>query len=249
MTEVYGMNEGQVVSEQSSNVAPDNPQSDAPSEKIFTQSEVNDIVKKAKHGAVEGYKRLAVERPEYIQQKHSGNEATFPRNDYQESTRQPDDDIRRIAAEEITKLHSKMAEEAHRSQQERDAQRIVQEFLGKVVAEKDKYNDFDQVVGDVELAQFPNTVQLLHGYVDNVSDVMYELAKDPIKMSQLEILARTSQKGAVKAIQGLSKSIKDNQEGVKMRNAKEPLDQLRPSNTGTDSGDMSVRDYRRKYKV
>lgn len=249
MTEVYGMNEGQVVSEQSSNVVTEHPQSDASSEKIFTQSEVNDIVKKAKHGAVEGFKRLSVERPEYIQQKHSGNEASFPRNDYQESSRQPEDDIRRIAAEEITKLHTKMADDAHRSSQEREAQRIVQEFLGKVVAGKDKYNDFDQVVGDVELAQFPNTVQLLHGYVDNVSDVMYELARDPIKMAQLETLARTSQKGAVKAIQSLSKSIKDNQDGMKMRTSKEPLDQLRPSNTGTDSGEPSVRDYRRKYRV
>jgi hypothetical protein len=49
-------------------------------------------------------------------------------------------------------------------------------------------------------------------------------------------------------VQRLSQSIKDNESAGKMRHPNEPLSQMRPSNTGTDNGAMSVKDYRSKYR-
>jgi len=69
-------------------------------------------------------------------------------------------------------------------------------------------------------------------------------------MSQLEQLAYMSPKDAIVQAQRLSQSLKDNEAAGKVRMPNEPLSQMRPSNTGTDTGAaMSVTDLRRKYKV
>lgn len=250
MTEVYGLNEGQSASEPVSSQAESVTRSEPASERIFKQSEVNDIIKREKYGAVEDYKRTVAKNPEYSRQTNS-EDTSLPRANQNQVNQNfsHEDAIRKIAAEEASRMHHSMVEETERNMQSRQAERIVHEFFGKVVAGKDKYADFDHVIGDVEFASFPNTVGLLHGYVDNVPDVLYDLAKDPIKMANLEALYRTSPKGAIKAIQSLSHSIKQNESGSKMRSPNEPLDQLRPSNTGTDTGKLEVRDFRKKYRV
>ena len=50
----------------------------------------------------------------------------------------------------------------------------------KFLLEKDKYPDFEKVVGDIGIKNFPNVVSLLGDYVDNSHDVLYELGKDRI---------------------------------------------------------------------
>ena len=86
-------------------------------------------------------------------------------------------------------------------------------------------------------------------YVDNSHDVLYELGKDRIKMANLETLAHMSPNDAIIQAQRLSQSIKDNEVASKIKTPNEPLSQIRPSNTGTDNGAMSVKDYRAKYQV
>jgi len=216
-------------------------------DRLFTQSELNDIVRRAKNDAVEGYKRKA-SSSEYA-----------PQDSYAAPQRQPNqpspnqyyspDEIRRMAAEETQRLRDEWVGEAQRKALEQDAQRIVGEFFNKLSPGKEKYQDFEKVVGDVDLGRFPNVVQLLHGYTDNVSDVMYELGKDRTKLAMLETLCNTSPRDAIVAAQRLSQSLKDNETAQKTRFPNEPLSQLRPSNTGTDNGVMSVSDYRRKYKI
>lgn len=93
-------------------------------------------------------------------------------------------------------------------------------------------------------------MQLLADHIDNSHDVLYEMGKDRFKMSQLEQLAYMSPKDAIVQAQRLSQSLKDNEAAGKVRMPNEPLSQMRPSNTGTDTGAaMSVTDLRRKYKV
>jgi hypothetical protein len=206
-------------------------------ERTFRQSEVNEIVKKAKHGAVEDFRRLQTEQPEYAAKK------------FAEQPSATDDNIRKLAAQEAQRLRDEWVSEAKTKSEAEYAKKTVDTFWNKVQTGKDKYSDFDEVTGGIEYARFPNVVQLLAEYVDNADDVLYDLGKNRIKMANLESLSYMSPKDAIVEAQRLSKSIKDNAAAGKVRQPNEPLSKILPSNTGTDNGAMSVKDYRAKYRA
>jgi uncharacterized protein with von Willebrand factor type A (vWA) domain len=213
-----------------------------PSERTFRQSEVNDIVKKAKYGAIEDYKRQWNEQPQYAAQKYGERDVQQP------AAQVSQDEIRKLAAEEAQRLRDQWLQEAQSKAEAEHAQKTVQNFWNKLAPGKEKYSDFDKVLANVNLSKFPNVVQLLAEYVDNSADLMHYLGNDPIKMNELESLAQRSPEGAVFAARKLSQSLKDNESSAKVKVPNEPLSQLRPSNTGTDNGVMSIRDLRQKYR-
>jgi hypothetical protein len=252
MNEAQGMSQGQDISSSpgiTSQPAPAPSQAPQTSseEKTFRQSDVNEIVKKAKYGAVEDYKRLQTEQPNYVQQKN--NEGIELQRSHQSPTIASEQDVRRVAAEETQRLRDQWLQEAQTKSEAEHAQRTVQNFWSKVAPGKEKYQDFEAMTGDIEYARFPNVVQLLAEHVDNASDMLYEMGKDRTKMAVLEQLAYMSPKDAIRQAQRMSQSLKDNESAGKMRIPNEPLSQMRPSNTGTDNGVMGVKDYRAKWKV
>lgn len=217
-------------------------------EKLFRQSEINDIVKKAKFGAVEDYKRKVAERPDYVRQKESDGYSLNHDDSFGRNPSITSDDVRRMAVEESQRLRDEWIQNAQMQEQQQQAQRIVQDFFTKLSAGKDKYQDFDSVVGDIDYGKFPNVVQLVNSHVDNTHDVIYELGKDRTKLAVLEQLTNMSPRDAIIQVQRLSQSIKENDGAMKLRQANEPLSQMRPSTTGMDNGVLSVKDLRKKYK-
>jgi hypothetical protein len=247
MTETNGFSQGQDVSNTSAPVAITSApiETSTPSisteEKVFKQQEVNEIVGRAKHDAVERYKRSAdvnAQKPQTSQPLHQQHLEHIT----------SEDSIRRMAAEEAQRLRDTWVQEAQRTAHEQEAQRITNDFLTKLEAGKGKYEDYDQVLGDFEFGAIPHVIQLAT-LVDNTADVMYDLAKNPTKIGSLQQLLQISPKLAYSEMQRLSKSLKDNENVGNMRQANPPLSQMKPSNTGTDNGRMSVSDYRKKYKV
>lgn len=218
-------------------------------ERNFKQSEVNEIVKNAKRDAVDSFRRMQVEQPNYAQQKYGETSNTNYANNQNFQAPNNDENIRKIAAEESARHIDAIKQDALKQHENEMAKRTVQNFFGKISKGREKYSDFDTVTGDVQLGRFPNVVGLLGDIVENSDDVFYELSKDRIKMSQLEQLYERSPEDAIYAAKRLSQSIKDNNEAAKIRTPNEPLSQMRPSNTGTDNGVMSVKDYRAKYRV
>lgn len=243
MNETQGMSQGQdipisqpVASSTPESVSTPTPSQATNDERTFRQHEVNDIVGRAKHEAVERYKRA--------------NEAQFNQAPQQQpSSYNSDERFRQIAAEEAKRHLDSVRQDALQQSQNEMAQRTVNSFYSKIQTGKEKYQDFDKVTGDIDLARFPNIVQLMAEYVDNPQDVYYELGRDRIKMATLESLAERSPQDAIKAAHALAQSIKDNEQSAKVRLPNEPLSTLRPSNTGTDTGAMSVSDYRKKYRA
>lgn len=249
------MAQGMSQSPDNSSVTPasSTPQSapaQASEERTFRQSEVTDIVRRERQEAVDRYQRIQRDQPDYAAQKYGYANS-------QQSTQQPnpptgqmdESRYRSIASEEAQRLRDQWTQEAQARGQEESAQRIVQNFWGKVNAGREKYQDFDAVTGDIELIAFPNVVQLLADYVDNSGDVLYSLGNDLSKMELLEGMATRSPKSAIKMVQKLAESLKQNDGAKNARIPNEPLSQLRPSNTGMDNGaPMSVSDYRKKYK-
>jgi hypothetical protein len=251
MTEsVQGMSQSQ----ETGSSQPVTPSSSAPStqsapvsdERTFRQSEVNDIVKKAKYGAVEDFKRMQTTQPSYIQEKHS---SFTPPTERPSEYQLPEDRIRQIVNDATKQQLESMRAEAYQHSQTEAAKKTVQNFWNKVTSGREKFQDFDTVVGDINFQGFPNVVEMLGDHIENADQVLYELGKDRTKMANLEYLAERSPQDALKAAQRLAKSLQDNEAAGKVRLPNEPLSQMRPSNAGTDTGAMSVTDYRKKYKV
>jgi len=246
MEQAQGMSQGQESSAPVSSAPPVSaPAPAAPEERTFRQSEVSNLVSRAKNEAVEAYRRQQTEQPQYVEQKYGES-----RPPAQPNNTPPDDSrIRQVAAEEAKRHFETIRQDAYQKSQDEMAQRTVQNFRTKVQASKDKYQDFDKVApGEDVLASYPNVVQLLGDFVDNSGDILYHIGQDLTKLELIESMAMRSPQTAVKHMQKLSQSLKDNDAAGKVRLPNEPLSQMRPSNTGTDSGAMSVRDYRNKYR-
>ena len=226
--------------------APSPAPSQAPSERVFRQNEVDSIVKKVKHEAVEGYRKQQAEQPQYVEQKYG---QVPPSPAYTSGSPLSESDYRRVAAEEAQRFHEQRVNDANVKSETDNAQRIVNSFWDKIAPGKEKYDDFDKITGNIEYSRFPNTVQLLAEHVDNSHDVLYELGKNRLKMAQLEQLSSMSPRDAIVEVQRLAASIKDNESAGKMRQANSPLSQQRPANVGTDPGNaLSMADLKRKYK-
>jgi hypothetical protein len=216
---------------------------ETPKERTFTQSELNDVVKRVKHETEQKVNRLRQEQPEYANQKY-GEVSQTQNQSFDE------DRYRKIAAEEFEKRRDAYTAEQQAKMESDNAQRVVKNFYDKINAGKEKYEDFDTVTGDIELARFPNVVQLLADHIDNSHDVLYELGKDRLKMAQLEQLSYMSPKDAIIQAQRLAASIRDNEVAGNRKQPNAPLSQQRPSNVGTDSGGvLSMRDLKAKYRA
>ena len=205
-------------------------------ERLFKQSEVNEIVGKRVNEAVESYKR--------------NQQQQQPASQPQTSKTLSEDDVKRLTGEELARQRDQWTREAQEKADAEIAQRIVNTYKDKIAPGKEKYEDFEAVTNNVDMRYYPNVVQLLAEYVDNSHDVLYDLAKHRSKLGQIEQLCSLNPQDAIYEIKRLSDSIKANESTSQMKHANSPLSQQRPSNTGTDSGNMlSMRDLKRKYKA
>ena len=210
-------------------------------ERLFKQSELNEIVGRAKHDAVESFKRQ--QQSQYAQQAPQSSQT-------QSSKSLSEDDVKRLTGEELSRQRNEWTREAQEKADADIAQRIVNSYKEKIAPGKEKYEDFEAVTNNVDMRYYPNVVQLLAEYVDNSHDVIYELAKNRTKLYQLESTCGHNPQDAIYEIKRLSDSIKANESSSQMKHANSPLSQQRPSNTGTDSGGtLSMKDLKRKYKA
>lgn len=250
MEETQGMGQSQ---DTTAPVTSSQPVTSAPApvaseERTFRQSDVSEIVRREKAAAVEAFKR---QQSQPVEQQYSDRRTENPQNQQYQPTESADDRIRRLASEAAQGHIEQVRRDYAAKSQEEMAQKTVQNFWNKVLTGREKYQDFDKVIGNLNLSQYPSVVQMLSDVVDNSDDMLYHLAKEEAKMAELQKLAEDPrfQHIAVAQAQRLSQSLKDNAAASKIKHPNEPLSQMRPSNTGTDSGAMSVRDYRNKYRV
>lgn len=209
-----------------------------PQEKLLPQSKVNEIVQREKRDAYEKGRREA-------------GSAETPNTTHSTATNMggmsqiTDERIRQLAAEAAQTQYQNLLNEHKKNADMTEAQRIANEFMGKMESAKTRYSDFDQVVGQLEYREIPHIVHLANT-ADNTADVMYELASNPSKIATLTMLLQTSPKLAQMEMAKLSHSIKSNLEATKTKTAAEPLSQLPHSAVGTDTGSLTVRDLKKQ---
>jgi hypothetical protein len=220
------------------NQAPAEQIAQANSERLFKQSELNEIVGRAKHEAVESFKRQNTPQqsaPNYQQPMTSQRALS-------------EDDVKRLTTEELGRQREEWERQTLEKKHADEAQRIVGAYKDKIAAGRDKYQDFEAVTSNVDMRYYPNVVQLLAEHVDNSADILYDLAKNRTKLGNLEFMCGHNPQDAIYEVKRLAESIKANESSSQIRSSNAPLSQQRPSNTGTDSGALSMTDLKRKYR-
>ena len=211
-------------------------------EKTLTQSQVNDIVKREKAQAIERAKReLKTELDAAMKTSSSSMGGVQP--DYKAIKDEILNDLKEMGRQH-QEAAQKKRQEAEAAEEKQAAEEVANKFFMKLGAGKEQFSDFEEVMKDFEIAAFPR-LAFMAADMDNTAHIMYELANNPSKLAQLQLLAQSSPKLAKKEMEKLSQSIAQNQE-AKANNASapEPLSRLKSSTVGADSGKMTVRDYK-----
>lgn len=141
-------------------------------------------------------------------------------------------------------------EQEGRAQEEmrREAERMAQEYHGKMKSGVEQYEDFNEIVADFNPASFPNLVYLAN-QAENTPAVIYELMKNPTKLAMVTVLADRDPQAALNQIHKISASIKANEQAkAQEREVQAPIGRMQSSPTGRDSGEPSIADFKRMFR-
>lgn len=230
------VNNQQVAGENTKESTQDNSVKKKP-EKLVPQSEVNKLVYAKKMEAREAYERG---QQEGLAQANKDKDLTA-------TTSGQDPDKIVISRGDLRQL---VAEESVLQSQDARTKQMIDQFAVKVGQGEQKHSDFEPVVRELGITNLPlQTIETLNN-LDNTADVLYELGKNPSKYANVLTLSAVSPALALKELNKLSSSIKQNEDAL-AQSAKtkvnEPLDQVRPSNAGTDSGELkTVNDFQKE---
>ena len=199
-------------------------------EKMLKQSEVNELIGKAKHAAYEKGKREAQGDTANMQSHNGASMGGMPQ----------------LTEEQVRQM---ISDEAQRQTQVAAAHNMLNNFAQQMGTGKGKYSDFDETVAN--LGDLKNISHVVHMATETgiAGDVMYELGRNPGKVASLTTLAYINPQLATHEMKKLADSIKTNEQAQDTPSIKEPLSQVKPSTVGKDNGSSSMKDLRRKYKA
>lgn len=245
-----------------------------PEEKMLPQSEVNRIVGRAKEEAALKGRRAA--EAEYNQRMSAVPQVPggIPQSPVQQPTPQQvggvlqqqhvrNESVPREAdnAALIEQIKSQLYEENARAQEENArAQSEIEQAEMKAQVDHaskthdqqmkrgpSKYEDFSEVMKDFDPYEFAQLTYLTAG-LPNGEEILYDLRKNPSKLTTLHSLAQTSPTMARTELAKLSSSIAGNQEAKANASGQQvnaPLDRLAPSRVSSGgNGKMSISDLR-----
>jgi hypothetical protein len=163
-----------------------------------------------------------------------------------------------LAERKANELYERKKQEEMNAQIQAHRENLVNELtqkLGKGATEvneagEKKYPDYDAVLNSLDYKDYPYLPLLLNN-LPNPHDVLYAIAKDPVRYANL--LGFTSAQSnnsrvAARALKELSDSLIKNSEGLKKPQPRAPLAQEKPSTNGLDSGKRDAASWRKTYK-
>lgn len=206
----------------------------APAEKMVPASQVSKIAAQQAREAADRTRKEVM--AEY--------ESRTPTQNQPANT--PTSNMGGIQAPNEEQIRQMIQQEAWKMSNQALAERIAQDFESKMDAVKEKYPDFDEKYKALNLEKHPELV-LWTREMDNVGDVVYDIANNPTKFAQVLMLANSGfPQLAQQELSKLSASIKANEAAKATPDAPAPLSQIKSSNIGVDNGDLGVSDYRKQ---
>ena len=204
-------------------------------EKKIPQSQVNEIVGKAKQEAYEKAMRdaemiKAAQAQQAIPQQNIGPQPAFNGNS-------------QLNEQQIRDTLARMA---YQDRQARD----IMELKQKIESGKEKNPDFEKDLSLLDIGGIDLNHPSIHvlNSVDNLDEVLHDIAERfPEKFTEIMVTSERNPQAAKVALSRLSNSIKANKEAKKQAvEPAEPLNQIKPSLTGADNGSMTVSDLRKQ---
>jgi hypothetical protein len=127
------------------------------------------------------------------------------------------------------------------------AENFIKTFDSKLKAESGSHDDYDEVLKDFPYSQYA-LVALLANEEAHTGQIMYELAKSPLKADALQRLAERDPVSARKEVKRLAASIEANKDAkASVKKISEPIGR-NVSSAGTKIGKLSVSDAKRHYR-
>lgn len=208
-------------------------------EKMLPQSKVNEIVGATKKSA---YDKAYQDARNELQASQSNTE-----------TKQinPSTNVEEIVGSKISEYFDEMYSAQQAEMAKVEAQKTLTSLQGKVDVASKKYEDFEDVTKDIPYASFPDLLTAADS-VDNSGDVLYHLGKNPSKFRELASALSPNnplRSVAMKELNQLASSLKNNEIARSKDLPRDPLNSIRPSNVGMDSGKKSITELRKKYTV
>jgi vacuolar-type H+-ATPase subunit I/STV1 len=226
----------------------------SPPEKMLPASQVNELIKKAKRKGEQKMQEQLDAAKQQIEQLQTQQAQQQVQNTAQTgSSQQPQQgqqqgvDTQQVMQQVMQQLQQKQQEDEqkrHQEQIEQEVNQVAQQYFGKMAQGKDMFEDFEAITADFNPAEFPQLV-FLANQMDNTPAIIYELRKNPGKLADLAVLVEKSPSMARNELSKLSESIKRNDDAKRnLQEPQDPLNRLKPSPVGTDSGTKSVRDFK-----
>lgn len=162
------------------------------------------------------------------------------------------EDIQKLISQQLPQHLASFINEAKQKQQDEIQAQQVEGFVSKMRAAEERYPGIEEKLNNYDYS--PNSgmteIVLAANNLENTADIIKEVTDHPNKLANLITLAKSQPYALNEAMQALSASIKRNQDALSQeQQSKDPMNRLKPSpNTGTDSGDASVSDFRKLFK-
>lgn len=239
------MTEESVIDMESPEVSEEALEIEAPTEKMLPVSRVNELVKKAK---LKGRDSMQ----QQLEQLQRENETLKSQQPPMGGAPGVDvDGIRKQVYDDLVAQLQNQQEAQAQEQLQKEAEKLAQDYHGKMSSGKEQFEDFEEIMGEFNPAAFPQLVYLANN-TDNTPAVMYELAKNPQKLATLSVLSERDPRAAQSMINKLSQSIKVNEQAkAQEKSVNEPLGRMQSSPAGQDTGSMaslSVKDMRKMFR-
>ena len=214
------------------NSDPSIPAAETPKERMYSKSEMAKIMS---HQTKQAAERARQETERNVraemEQRYSERQSNSDGNHSQA-------DIQRLINEEVERREINIR-----------AQHISDTFYSKVNAAVEEDPSFAQMYRELNIEGQPTLAAWVTG-LDNTADVIREFATHPEKYASVLMLVNSgSPHMAMKRLQALSKSIKDNKAALNQPKSSEPLTQVSSSRSASISnGRPTIEDFRRKYR-
>lgn len=216
------------------------PAAPEPVQRTYTDNDVNDIVARKKQAAYDkGYN-------EAIRTSQTPNQTST------QTSQSVTPDLDRLVTEKVAQIAEQQRSFESSRYYEQEAQKVAASIHSKMLDAKSRYADYDDVVQEPVISQFPDIV-ILANEIDNGGDLLYDLMKNPTKLTSLQQTIDMARKNnqsylwnaARQQANQIASSIKANIDGVANKPAvSAPLSQMKSSNVG-DTGKKSFNDLRR----
>lgn len=211
-------------------------------EKMLPQSKVNDLVGHAKREAAEKAEAKYRAELEQLKSQSQTPEAQKQIGGMQviDSAKIKQDILAEIQAEREAEL-AKHDEQTRRQK----AEEFVRTYEAKLEDGRSRYEDFDTIVAEVDPKEFVDVIMLANDQ-EGTADIMYELARNPAKLTQVAAAARISESQAKRMMREIAGSMKVNRDAESNRvTTSSPLPRSKPSTAGTSTGELkTVSDFK-----